>query len=209
MPERGPVQFLLLFFRSRARIGWKLGLAAAFIVLLGLLPGGEGIYHKAKSELAQSLRQAAWKRVLAREPEQAAWPWDNASPAANPVVPRLGLSAALHYEKESGGRSVAPSRSWHHSGLDGARDPHLAFGNVAIGDRITVTTADGSTKAYRVTGGQFVDAPESGESNGMSAPTDGCSQLNSSLAGALRLIIEAIHADRPAGPATNNEEQKL
>src|SRR5690349_7845927 len=81
MPERGPVQLLLLFFRPRAGLGWRIGVAVGVIALLGLLPSEESVYHQAKDGIAQSLRQAAWKRALAGEPEGKSWPWSEATPA--------------------------------------------------------------------------------------------------------------------------------
>jgi hypothetical protein len=91
MPKRGSVQLLLLFFRALPRAR-GVGVALACVALLGLLHGeGPGL----KADLAQSLRQSAWKHALAGEPAQAPWPWDDFAPAANPLVPRLGLSAAV------------------------------------------------------------------------------------------------------------------
>jgi len=95
MPERGPVQLLLHFLHWRHAPGWKFGLAVALIAMLGLLPGEESLYQKAKTGLAQSLREATWKHALAGEPESKPWPWDQASPAVFAAVPRLGLSAAV------------------------------------------------------------------------------------------------------------------
>lgn len=209
MPERGSVQVLLLFFRSCVRAGWRFGVAVAFIALLGLMPGEEGIYHKAKIGFAQSLRQAAWKQALAGESEQTAWPWDETARDANPTVPRLGLSAALYSDlggQRPGQQPLSGVR--RSSAAADARDPHLAHGDVAIGDRITVTTADGDTQVYTVTGAQPVDAEGPWKSTGAAAPPDSCAPLNTSLAGALRLIIEAIRVDAPSTPAAS-EEQKL
>ena len=214
MPERGPVQLLLHFLRSRPAAGWRSGLAVTLIATLGLLPGEGSLYHKAKAGLTQSLRQAAWKHALAGEPEAKPWPWDHASPAVYSVVPRLGLSAAVHYEA-GGQRSEQISGTARTSITQDERDPHLALGDVAIGDRITVTTADGSTRPYRVTGrqvfdGQGVDSQtlEPGAPPATAAPAESCSPFESSISGALHLIIEAIQGDRPANlPA--NDEQKL
>ena len=215
MPERGPAQLLLLFSRRRARPGWRLGLAVAFIALLGLVPGEEGVLHKAKTGLTQSFRQAAWKHALAGEPEQKPWPWDDTLPAANSVVPRLGLSAAVLYDV-SGQRSEraplsGPVGSSRTQVVLDRRDPHLDLGDVAIGDRITVTTADGRTQAYQVTGRQLVDgegsAADASPAAGASVPRDTCPPPNSVVAGVLRIIIEAVHLDR-AKPATS-DEQKL
>lgn len=204
MPERGSVQ-VLLFFRSRLRAGCRIGVVAAFIALLGLLPGEQGMYNKAKTGLDQSLREAAWKSALAGESEQTAWPWDEAPPAAYRAVPRLGLSAALYYEPgaaQADQDSLSSARSSF--AADDARDPHLARGDVAIGDRITVTTANGDTQVYTVTGAEPVDAVPTGAA----AAPDRCAPLDTSLAGALRLIIEAIRVDAPSSPASS-EEHKL
>jgi sortase (surface protein transpeptidase) len=81
---------------------------------------------------------------------------------------------------------------------------------LAIGDRIIVTTASGNSRAYRVAGPKVVDphlaedgsAAQSGDATGGT-----CVPLDPSLAGPLRLIIEAVTADPPA-PAPD-EEQKL
>jgi hypothetical protein len=181
-------------------------LAVAMIALLGLVPGEGGIYHQAKTELAQSLREAAWKRAVAGGQDES-WPWDGAATNSS-KVPRLGLSAAVNYDL--GARSSTESAGPGSRGLaaNDAHDPHLARGGVAIGDRITVTTADGSTQAYTVTGRE-ASAPERQQAAaGAGAPKDSCSPLNSSLAGALRLIIEATRVDAPALDGAS-EEQKL
>ena len=198
MPERGPAQLLLLFFHPRAKLGWRIGLAAASIALLGLLPGEESIYHQAKAGIAQSLRQAAWKHAVANEPKAHAWPWSEA-PGAYSKVPRLGLSAALLHE--SGGKRGGPTRdSTEHSSviLDG-RDPHLNVG-VAVGDQITVTKADGTRQAYRVTGWELFEDQVGG--------ADGADphfpRSEPSLGGSLRLMIEAVHANM-----LESQERKL
>ncbi len=206
MPERGSVQVLLFFFRSCVRAGCRIGVAVAFIALLGLLPGEQGAYHKAKTEFDQSLREAAWKSALAGESKQTAWPWDEAAaPTSNPAVPRLGLSAAI-YSDSGAARPDQDSLSGarRRFAAEDARDPHLARGDVAIGDRITVTTSNGDTQVYTVTGAAPVDAVPTGAA----AAPDSCAPLDTSLAGALRLIIEAIRVDAPSSPATR-EEQKL
>jgi hypothetical protein len=203
MPKRGSVQFLLL----SSRMGWRFGLAIAVIALLGLIPGEGGIYHQAKTELAQSLREAAWKRAIADDRDET-WPWNGRAPANSTKVPRLGLSAAVYYDankQSSAGKVQARSRG---SALDDARDPHLARGDVAIGDRITVITADGSTQLYTVTGRDAGDIERQAKSGSAGAPKDSCASSNSSLAGALRLIIQAIRVDAPQRDGAP-EEQKL
>jgi hypothetical protein len=204
MPERGPVQLLLLLFsRPRAKFGRRIGLAAASIAMLGLLPGEESVYHQAKLEITQSLRQAAWKHALANEPAKRSWPWSN-SLTTYSKVPRLGLSAAVLHE-----RADEPLRSKLNAGkqssvfLDG-RDPHLNVG-VAIGDRITVTKSDGTSQAYRVTGYELLDGQSRSGSDDAADPHFPRSE--SPFAGVLRLIIEAVHIDALEHQATSHEHK--
>jgi hypothetical protein len=197
MPERGPVQLLLHFLRSRQAPGWKIGLAVALMAVLGLLPGEESLYDKAKSGLAQSLRQAAWKHALAGEPEAKPWPWDHATPAVDTVVPRLGLSAAVHCRAKV--EASEPSRRTFDTQ---ARDPHLAPDDVG--------TANDAANAVKVTGravvaGQVADAQllEPGVPPPVAAP---CSPLDPAMPGAFRLMIEAIQGTRMS---STEIEQKL
>jgi hypothetical protein len=206
MPKRGSVQLLLHFLRGRQAPGWRIGFGVALIAVLGLLPGEGSLYHKAKTGLAQSLRQAAWKHALAGEPESKPWPWDHASPALYSVVPRLGLSAAVRYDVASERSELMSGASRTSIAQDG-RDPHLALSDVAIGDRITITTADGSTRPYRVTGRQVLD-PQASKTQILERGADSCAPLDSSLSGVLHLIIEAIQGDLPQSAPTH-DEQKL
>jgi hypothetical protein len=200
MPERGPVQLLLHFLRLRQAPGWKIGLAVALVATLGLLPGEESLYQKAKTGLAQSLRQAAWTHALAGEPQPKPWPWDHATPAVNSVVPRLGLSAAIHCDDAKTSEQTtepAPKRV----GID-ARDPHLASDDVWIAE---------DADAVRVTGDVvFAEQDrddrlwEPGAPAPAAAPSANCSPLESSIPSALHLMIEAIQ-----GNGIGTEQKKL
>ena len=103
---------------------------------------------------------------------------------------------------------IAPSAP--RQGKD-ARPSRLQLGDVAIGDRITVTTADGSSRDYRVTGRKVVD-PHLAEGDSV-APTGGevspvtCWPLDV-VSGSLRLIIQATGVDQPKAPHPS-AEQKL
>jgi hypothetical protein len=200
MPKRGSVQLLLLFFRAQRR--W-IGALLGGLVLLGLLHGeGPGL----KSGIAQSLRQSAWKHALAGEPVQQPWPWDTTAPRAQSLVPRLGLSAAVLANADW----RLPPKVTHSSAADG-RDSHLDLGDVAIGDSIAVTGADGLTQIYRVTRRHVVD-PVQTTVDGLPSEADphllSCSPLDPSVASALRLIIDAVRVD-PRATAAPNPEQKL
>ena len=82
---------------------------------------------------------------------------------------------------------------------------------VEVGDRITVTTADGSSRSYKVTASRVVD-PHLAESEPKPGDADmalvTCSTLDPLLANSLRLVIEAIKTDPPAAPEPS-AEQKL
>jgi len=202
MSKRGSVQLLLLFFRSRRRRPW-IGATLTCLALLGLLHGeAPGL----KSDIAQSLRQKAWEHALAGEPVQEPWPWDGVAPAAHAPVPRLGLSAAILTNADWG----PPPGSTRHSRAD-ARDPHLDLGDVAVGDSIAVTGADGLTQLYRVTRRNVID-PHLSAIEGALPEADPhlltCTPPDPSVASALRLIIDAVHVP-PRATVEPNPEQKL
>jgi len=203
MPERGPVQFLLHFLGARKAPGWKIGLAVALVATLALLPGEGSLYHKAKDGLAQSLRQAAWNRALAGELAPKPWPWDQATPAVNSVVPRLGLSAAVHCDAsvKVPEQISEPSRK---PVVIGARDPHLVSDDAKIAE---------DTGAVRVAGAEaFAEEDgddelwEPGAPPQEAAPMGKCSPLDSTIPGAFHLMIEAIQGNQ-ANPT--QIEQKL
>src|SRR5262245_54087222 len=171
MPERGPVQLLLHFLRLRQAPAWKIGLAVALVATLGLLPGEESLYQKAKTGLAQSLRQAAWTHALAGEPQPKPWPWDQATPAVNSVVPRLGLSAAIHCDDaKTSEQTTQPAPK--PVGID-ARDPHLAVAEdadaVRVAGDVIFAQRDRDDRLW-----------EPGAPPPAAAPSDNCSPLQSS-----------------------------
>jgi hypothetical protein len=196
MTKRGSSQFLLLLFRPTIRVGLRIGGALALIGLITLAGTG----------LAPVLHESAWKHALASDPLPKAWPWQTNSPVAQSKVARLGLSAALNEGTPE--VEIAPSES--REGQN-ARWPRRSLGDVAIGDRITVTGPDGSSQDYRVMGRKVVD-PHLAEGDSV-APTGGklspvtCWPLDS-VAGSLRLIIEATGIDQPKAPRPS-VEQKL
>ncbi len=152
MPKRGSVQFLLLSFRARPRLAWLAGAAAAIVALIGLAQTGDRFPVLERTGFGQLLYQSAWKKALSGQTEQAAWPWEDTTFVPSAKVPRLGLSAAVLMGANEG------SEAWLRP-LPGAElgksDKDLR--DVAVGDRITVTAADGSSHVYRVTGRRVVD----------------------------------------------------
>ena len=206
MPKRGSAQLLLLSFRTRATLG--LGAFAA-VISLGLgwfFHISEDFPVLTKIGLAQVIREAAWEHALAGLPEEP-WPWENAQ-AANPKVPQLGLSAAVVGAANNDDRlSLEPPKPGKSNAAHFAR---RKVSGVEVGDRITVTAPDGSSRSYKVTGQRVVD-PHLAETEpkpddaGVSLVT--CSTLDPLLASSLRLIIQAIRTE-PAAPGAT-AEQKL
>jgi sortase family protein len=204
MSRRGSAQLLLLFFRSRARLGWMTGVVVGVLVVAGLLQPGDDFPFLSRTGLAQIIRQSAWHHALAGIPEQAAWPWADTSTAPDATVPRLGLSAVVGKETAT---VIAPSQP---AGDDG-KEPRTKLSEVGVGDRITVTTNDGSSRVYRVTGRKVVDPhladTESGPL-GADPTLVTCLPLDPLLASSLRLVIQATRAEPPAPPEPR-PEQKL
>ena len=210
MPKRGSVQLLLLSFRSRASLGLG-ALAAVFIVALGwFFHSHDAFPVLTKTGLAQVIREAAWEHALAGSPDEP-WPWENASQSTTAKVSQLGLSAAVfggaRSSKDEGLSPESPRPGKRHTAH--ASRPKLS--GVEVGDRITVTTADGSSRSYKVTGSRVVD-PHLAESEPKPGDADmalvTCSTLDPLLTNSLRLIIEAIKTDSQAAPEPS-AEQKL
>jgi hypothetical protein len=212
MSKRGSMQLLLLFFRSSARLGLEMAAVIGFLVLIATLQAGDGLHLMAGTGLAQVLRQSAWEQALAGLPAQEPWPWQDTSTATNAKVPRLvGLSAAILKDASAADDEASPVPQLRPGDAHPSR---TKLGDVAIGDSITVTTADGSSRVYKVTGRKVVDTHLEETDGGPSGPTDAevalvtCSPLDPFVANSLRLIIQAIKVDPPAAPAPN-VEQKL
>lgn len=190
---RGSAQLLLLFVRSRPRLGWSMGCTALILLLATALQASGEFPVMTRSGLAQLLRQSAWEHALAGLPEQTPWPWAETSAGASGGVPQLGLSAAIkegNPGEPQGSAVQALQRTT-------SQDPHLPetkFSEGGVGDHITATTADGS---YRVTGCKVVD-PHLAEAPSGAAENDAafanCMPLDPAL---------------PPVPAEPQPEQKL
>jgi sortase A len=210
MPKRGSVQLLLLSFRSRARLGWGVLAGVIVLVLAFLLQTGDEFPVMTRTGLAQVIRQSVWEHALAGLPEEP-WPWGESSQVTSPTVPRLGLSAAVLTGTSAGKDEHLSLPPLKPANGNGAHAPRAKVSDVEVGDRITVTAADGSSRVYKVTGRRVVDPhlaetepkPEDAE---MALVT--CSPLDPLLASSLRLVIQAIKIDPPAPPEAS-AEQKL
>ncbi len=200
MSRRGSAQLLLLFFRPRRRLGRTMGAIAGVAFAAGLVLSGAGVSSLAPSELVHVMRQSAWDRAFTGSPDHAPWPWAATSNVTAAEVPRLGLSAAVMQG------SMAKAEPW--SVVGEAQNEPVALSTMAIGDRITVTTDNGASHVYRVTGRKIVD-PHLAEIDSGALDCDAalatCEPQDS--ASTLQLIIQVITNDLSA--AEPKDEQKL
>jgi len=204
MSRRGSAQLLLLFFRSRPGRWWTLGAIAGALIVAGSIQTGSDFPILTRTGLAQLIRQSAWQHALAGLPEQAPWPWADTPTATGATVPRLGLSAVIGKNADTVIESPQPAAK-------GPKKPDTMLSEVGIGDRITVTGADGSSHVYRVTGRKVVD-PHLSDSDAPKYGADPtlvtCLPLDPLLASSLRLILQATTVDPPAPPEPK-PQQKL
>jgi Sortase domain len=210
MPLRGSAQLLLLFFRSRSRLAWAVGAIVGVLVVAGLLRAGGDFPLLTRTGLAKVIRQSVWQHALAETPEQAPWPWADRPAATDAKVPRLGLSAAIGKDEDPSQDEDTALESTQPAG-ESPQEPRNRLSEVGIGDHITVTTADGSSRVYRVTGHRVVD-PHLAESDTGALDADPtlvtCLPLDPLLASSLRLVIQATGVAPPTPPALR-PEQKL
>ena len=210
MSKRGSMQLLLLTFRSRARLGWGIGAVAGFLVVIAALQVGGLFPLMARTGLGQVLRQSVWEQALAGLPAQTPWPWEDAAPVTNANVPLLGLSAAVAQDGSPVEDERSSSQQPEQAGGD-AQAPRTKLSDVDVGDKITVTAADGASHVYQITGRRVVD-PHLAETEDGPGDADvalvTCSPLDPFVASSLRLIIQAIKIDPPAAPEPS-AEQKL
>lgn len=146
-------------------------LAALALVLAGAALGGHGLYLRAKAVLAQLLLERAFAASLASGRPARAWPWADTWPIARLAFPRLGRSAIVL--AEGGGEALAfgpahvaatprPGEPGT-SVIAGHRDTHFHFlAELAPGDELTLTAADGRARRFQVTGAALVHADASG-----------------------------------------------
>lgn len=147
----------------------RLAAALAGAAGLGLL--GYGLAVPTKALLGQALLERAFEERLATGEAVKPWPWADMAPMARIGFPRLGetrivLDRASGEAMAWGPGHVAGTAALGAPGLSAAaahRDTHFALlEHVKPGDEITLQTADGRTKRYRVTGGEVVDSRDVG-----------------------------------------------
>jgi sortase A len=151
------------------RSKWLSPLGAAALITLFALAGwqlGQGLYIKAKAQLAQVLLETAWQESLQTGTPHKAWAWADTWPVARLTVPRLGISEIVLSNASGEALAFGPGQlsttklgNGGLSAVAGHRDTHFAFlKELRPGDRIELTTMDGEAMAYSVIGTEIVDS---------------------------------------------------
>lgn len=178
-------------------------LSAAFLAALGLALLGQGLWIRAKAQVAQVLLERAFSQSVALGKPVKPWSWADTWPVARLSVPRLGAEAIVL--ASGSGQSLAfgpghldgtPDAGQRGTAVYAAhRDTHFAFlGELKPGDVVRVTRADGATFAYRVTGADVVryDDPKiDAHAAGFNLALTTCWPLDGAWRGPMRYVVHA------------------
>ena len=150
---------------------WTPRIFAAAVSLMGLALIADGVYIKAKAELAQILLNRAWQHSLLRQEPVRPWSWMDTWPVAKLHVPRLDASAIVLNGVSGQAMAFGPglmssATTPGESGLavvSAHRDTHFRFlKHIARGDLVEIQLIDGQTHRFEITDLKIVDADQSG-----------------------------------------------
>ena len=141
------------------------------LALIGTILFGNGAYIHAKAWLAQVLLERAFDRSIATGQPVKPWSWADTWPVARIEVKRIGASAIVL--EGTSGQALAFGPGHLNRTVDAGergiavyaahRDTHFRFlRDVAIGDVIEITRADGRHFRYRADASRIVRFDASG-----------------------------------------------
>ena len=147
-----------------------LGLAG-LITLTGMMLVAHGLWIPAKAQFAQFLLERAWAKSLQTGQIHKAWSWADSWPVAQLSIPSLGLKSIIL--KEAGGEGLAFGpvllNQSAQPGSNGStiisahRDTHFkALKDINIGDKLSLTSADGLKFDYEITHSRIAQWDQSG-----------------------------------------------
>lgn len=139
--------------------------------VIGIWSLGDGLYIKAKAEVAQHLLERSWQATLDGDERVKPWPWADMWPAFRIKAENQGGS--LIALEGASGEALSFGPGWlsgtPRPGQPGLsiiaahKDTHFAFlEHIAVGDRVTVTTADGALNRFEIEETRIVNAQASG-----------------------------------------------
>ncbi|PKQ03694.1 MAG: class GN sortase [Alphaproteobacteria bacterium HGW-Alphaproteobacteria-11] len=141
--------------------------AIALCLGFGIWQAGQGVYIKAKAELAQVLLERAWQRTLIDGNSHKAWPWADTWPVAMLEAPAHGRRQIVLSNASGEALAFGPGHllgsplpgAGGTSVIAGHRDTHFSFlRNLKSDDVVILTTANGLARRYVVDGTDIVDA---------------------------------------------------
>lgn len=191
-------------FRKRwqGRAGLLL-LMACLCAMPGLALLGEGLWIKAKAELAQILLERAFAQSIATGEPVKPWRWADTWPIARLNVPRLKAASIVLAGGSGQALAFGPGHldATAKPGERGTavfaahRDTHFRFlGELKPGDEIKVTRDDGITFTYEMTGAEIVRWDQSNidaSAQGYNLALATCWPLDGRFRGPLRYVVHA------------------
>lgn len=188
---------------ARPRIRRLLAVLSVLCAIAGLALVGEGLWMKAKAELAQILLERAFAQSIASGQPVKPWRWADTWPIARLSVPRLKASAIVL----AGGSGQALAFGPGHLGATARpgelgtavfaahRDTHFRFlGELKPGDEIKITRDDGITFTYEMTSAEIVRWDRSNidaSARGHNLALATCWPLDGRFRGPLRYVVHA------------------
>jgi sortase A len=161
-------------------------------------PANSGIASYVKSRLAQLLLDRAWRRMRNGQARVRPWPWADSWPVARlsgagGAVYILAHTARTLYGPGLVAGSATPGSAGN-SIIAGDRETPVRFLQLLADNTVTVETADGATRHYRIVDRRVLDARQIDPLPARTVPmltlvTDYPFDGN---AGALRYVVTAI-----------------
>ena len=143
---------------------WR-NVAAVAALAVAVAAAGPALWIEAKAVVAQLLLRAAWAETGATGDPARPWPWADTWPLARLEAPRLGIyqiilagasGRTLAFGPAHIGASAAPGTGGNVV-ISGHRDTHFRFlQDLVPGDRLSIATPDGGSRAYTVTATEVV-----------------------------------------------------
>jgi sortase A len=187
--------------RPKGASAWLL--LAFLSAAVGLVFLGEGLWIKAKAELAQILLERAFTLSIATGKPVKPWRWADTWPVARISVPRLRASAIALAGGSGQALAFGPGHldATAQPGERGTavfaahRDTHFRFlGDLRPGDEINITRDDGLIVTYEMTSAEIVRWDKSkidARADGYNLALATCWPLDGAFRGPLRYVIHA------------------
>ncbi|MBV6631982.1 MAG: class GN sortase [Alphaproteobacteria bacterium] len=151
------------------RLKWGRPTLALLCVAIGFVFMAEAALIQTKAWLGPILLRDAWAKTLQHGLPEKPWSWADIHPAAHLEIPSQGIDLIVLnnssgealtwgpglWSTPPGNGEFAPAG---HTIITGHRDTHLAFlSDIAAGETVLLTNADGNTQHFATTKTQVVD----------------------------------------------------